>query len=38
MEILTKYTVEIIFGLVSAGALAFCKSLYKQNKQLEEMQ
>ena len=38
MEILTKYAVEIIFGLVSAGALAFCRSLWNQNKQLEEMQ
>lgn len=35
---MTKYAVEIIFGLVSAGALAFCRSLWNQNKQLEEMQ
>ena len=38
MEILTKYAVEIFFGLVSAGALAFCKHLYSKNKKLEEMQ
>ena len=38
MEILTKYALEIFFGLVSAGALAFCKSLYNKNKKLEEMQ
>ena len=38
MEILSKYALEIFFGLVSAGALAFCKSLYNKNKKLEEMQ
>ena len=38
MEILTKYALEIFFGLVSAGALAFCKHLYSKNKKLEEMQ
>lgn len=38
MEILTKYALEIVFGLVSAGALAFCKHLYSKNKKLEEMQ
>ena len=38
MEILTKYALEIFFGLVSAGALAFCKHLYGKNKKLEEMQ
>lgn len=38
MEILTKYALEIFFGLVSAGALAFCKLLYNKNKRLEEMQ
>lgn len=38
MEILTKYALEIFFGLVSAGALAFCKSLWNKNKKLEEMQ
>ena len=34
MEILTKYALEIFFGLVSAGALAFCKHLYGKNKKL----
>ena len=38
MGILTKYALEIFFGLVSAGALAFCKHLYSKNKKLEEMQ
>ena len=38
MEILTKYALEIFFGLVSAGALAFCKHLYSKNKKLEDMQ
>ena len=38
MEILTKYALEILFGLVSAGALAFCKHLWSKNKKLEEMQ
>lgn len=38
MEILTKYALEIFFGLISAGALAFCKHLWSKNKKLEEMQ
>ena len=38
MEILTKYAVEIFFGLVSAALLGFCKHLISKNKQLEEMQ
>lgn len=38
MEILSKYALEIFFGLVSAGALAFCKYLWSRNKKLEEMQ
>ena len=38
MEILAQYAVEIFFGLVSAGALAFCKHLWGKNKKLEEMQ
>jgi len=37
MEILTQYALEIFFGLVSAGALAFCKYLWGKNKKLEEM-
>ena len=38
MEILTKYAVEIFFGLISAALLGFCKHLISKNKQLEEMQ
>ena len=38
MEILTKYAIEIFFGLVSAGALAFCKYLWGKNQKLEVMQ
>ena len=38
MEILGKYALEIFFGLVSAGLLAFCKHLWSKNKKLEEMQ
>lgn len=36
MEILTEYGLEIFFGLVSAGLLAFCKHLYAQKKELEK--
>lgn len=36
MEILTEYGLEIFFGLVSAGLLAFCKSLWSQKKELEK--
>ena len=36
MEILSQYFVEIFFGLVSAGLLAFCKHLYSQNKELKD--
>lgn len=38
MEILTKYSLEIFFGLISAGLLAFCKYLFSQNKQLKNLQ
>ena len=38
MEILTKYALEIFFGLISTGALAFCKLLWNRNKELERMQ
>ena len=38
MEILSKYFIEIFFGLVSAGLLAFCKHLYNQNKELKDLQ
>ena len=36
MEILTEYGIEIFFGLVSAGLLAYCKSLFAQKKELEK--
>ena len=36
--ILTKYGVELLFGLISAGALAFCKYLHSQNKELKKLQ
>ena len=36
MEILTEYGLEIFFGLVSAGCLAFCKHLWSQKKELEK--
>ena len=38
MEILSNYIIEIIFGLISAGALAFCKYLHSQNKKLKKLQ
>lgn len=38
MEILSKYALEIFFGLVSAGALAFCKHLWSKNKELQKLQ
>ena len=34
MEILTEYGLEIFFGLVSAGLLAYCKSLWSQKQEL----
>ena len=36
MEILTEYGIEIFFGLVSAGLLAYCKSLFAQKKELQK--
>lgn len=37
-EFITSHLLEILFGLLSAGALAFCKYLWSQNKKLKEMQ
>lgn len=37
MEILAEYALEIFFGLVSAGALAFCRHVAKKNKELNEV-
>lgn len=34
----TENLLEILFGLISAGALAFCKHLWSRTKKLEEMQ
>ena len=36
--LLTKYGLELIFGLISAGTLAFCKYLWGKNKELEKLQ
>ena len=36
--ILANYGLELIFGLISAGALWFCRHLWKQNKELERLQ
>lgn len=35
---IAEHLLEIIFGLLSAGALAFCKHLHKQNKELKAFQ
>ena len=37
MEILTKYTLDIFFGLISAGALVFCKYMYSQMKNYKKL-
>lgn len=37
-EFIASHLLEIVFGLLSAGALAFCKYLWSRNKKLEEMQ
>ena len=36
--ILSKYIPELIFGLISAGLLWFCRYLWSQNKELKKMQ
>ena len=36
--LLGKYALEVIFGLISAGALWFCKYLWAKNKELEKLQ
>lgn len=36
--ILANYGTELLFGLISAGALAFCKYLHSQNKELKKLQ
>lgn len=34
---ITEHIVEILFGLISAGALAFCRYLYKQLMEYKKM-
>lgn len=34
---IVEHTVEIIFGLISAGALAFCRYLYKQLRAYKQL-
>lgn len=36
--VLAKYGLELIFGLISAGTLALCRHLWKQNKDLAKFQ
>ena len=36
--ILAKYGLELIFGLISAGALALCRYYHKQSKELSRLQ
>ena len=36
--ILANYGLELLFGLISAGALALCRYLWKQNKELARLQ
>lgn len=38
MEFFQKYLGELIFGLISAGCLGFCKHLLSQNKKLKQVQ
>lgn len=37
MELLTKYGMELIFGLISTGLIAFCKHLHSQNKNFQKL-
>ena len=37
MDIITQYALEIFFGLLSAGLLAFCRHLWKEKKKIEEV-
>jgi hypothetical protein len=36
-EFLAEHFIEIIFGLISAGALAFCRHLHNQIKNYKEL-
>lgn len=37
LTFLAEHIIEVIFGLVSAGALAFCRYFYKQLKSYKQM-
>ena len=37
LEFITTHLLEIIFGLISAGALAFCKHLYSKMKNYKKL-
>ena len=37
LEFITTHLLEIIFGLISAGALAFCKYLYSKMKTYKKL-
>lgn len=37
LTFLAEHIIEVIFGLISAGALAFCRYLYKQLKAYKQM-
>lgn len=37
LEFITTHLLEIIFGLISAGALAFCKYLYSKMKNYKQL-
>lgn len=37
LTFITTHFLEIIFGLISAGALAFCRYLYKQMQKYKEL-
>ena len=36
LDVLNERSLDVVFGLISAGALAFCRYLWKQNKQLQQ--
>ena len=38
VEFLAEHLLEIVFGLISAGALAFCKYFHSQTKAYKKMQ
>ena len=37
LEFITTHLLEIVFGLISAGALAFCKYLYSKMKTYKKL-